>query len=135
MNSTNNIKKQSLTKTILIILAIIVITLTYFTLMYIVFKPNVLTWWSDEYEYISQARNFALFSKLETSFYSAKAVLYGNFPSFGYHPILYSFLAGLFLKVAFYFPPLCSGLRIQEYGCILLIKLQGLFSDSQNRKI
>jgi len=67
--------------------------------MFIVLKPNVLTWHSDEYEYVSQARNFALFSKLETSFYSAKAILYGNFPTFGYHPILYSFLMGLFLKI------------------------------------
>jgi len=92
-------KKKLTEKNILIYFIIIISIFLYFFLMYQTLKPNILTWWSDEYEYVSQARNFALFSKLETSFYSARAVLYGNFPSFGYHPILYSFLMGLFLKI------------------------------------
>ena len=84
---------------ILIILSILVFLAIYFFLLFKLFKPNFLTWWSDEYEYVSTARNFALFNKLETSFYTAKAVLYGNFPSFGYHSALFSFLMGLFLKI------------------------------------
>jgi len=91
--------EKSSQRKILTIISILIIIIVYFTLMFINFKPNVLTWWSDEYEYVSEARNFALFSKLETSFYSAKAVLYRNYPSLGYHPILYSFLMGLFLKI------------------------------------
>jgi len=94
-----NYKKYIYKKNILFIFLIISLTIFYFYLMFKIFSPNILTWWSDEYEYVSQARNFALFSKLETSFYSAKAVLYGKFPSFGYHPILFSFLMGLFLKI------------------------------------
>lgn len=94
-----SIKKYASRKNILTTIFFLILVALYFFLMYKIFKPNVLTWWSDEYEYVSQARNFALFSKLETSFYSAKAVLNGNFPSFGYHPILYSFLMGLFLKL------------------------------------
>lgn len=94
-----SMKKYISRKNILITIFFLILIALYFFLMYKILKPNILTWWSDEYEYVSQARNFALFSKLEASFYSAKAALYGKFPSFGYHPILFSFLMGLFLKI------------------------------------
>ena len=91
--------KLSLRNKVLISFLVLVVLLTYFFINFYIFKPNVLTWFSDEYEYVSQARNYALFSNLETSFYSAKAALEGNFPSLGYHPILFSFLMGLLLKL------------------------------------
>lgn len=84
------------------ILIITSLFLAYFVTIFIIFKPNIpthISFWNDNYCYRLVAYNFAKYSKLEDSYFFSQSVIYGKFPSAGYHSTLFSFLIGLVLKI------------------------------------
>jgi len=84
------------------ILIIISLFLAYFVTIFIIFKPNIpthISFWNDNYCYRLVAYNLAKYSKLEDSYFFSQSVIYGKFPSAGYHSTLFSFILGLILKV------------------------------------